>query len=389
MDIAHLSLTHFRNFSAVDDIAFAPGALLVAAAPNAVGKTNFIESIVVLLRGRSWRAGLAECVQWGEESLVVRGEIQTREASARVAVQYQRAGDGKPARLRIEENGTPASLVAFYGRYPVLVFLPEDTFLFSRGPEERRNFMNQVLTSLSPYLAALVQYQRALKQRNAALKQASTAEAIDPWTQLVVEHARTVWKVRTAFAHFMNSHLSEWYHRISGEKRTFTVLLETTGSPDELAEQLATHFATERRFGYTLYGPHRDDVQILTDDRPVRAVLSRGQVRSLVIALKLVAHRFLSTLLQEEPILLLDDILSELDEAHQTALLTHLPAVQTVLTCTSLPAILKQRSNVHALDLRRILATGRSPAPAPVPAGAEPVSAPDNVLSPARTSIQI
>lgn len=170
MYINQLSLHHFRNFEDVESVEFPDKALLVAAAPNATGKTNFLEAMVTLLRGKSWRANLAECVQWGADGFLLQGQMSYREGQANVAVRYH----VPTKKVRIEEDGLPASLVTFYNRYPIVLFLPEDTFLFNRGPEQRRNFFNHTLVSLPSYLASLVQYQRALKQRNALLKQAGS-----------------------------------------------------------------------------------------------------------------------------------------------------------------------------------------------------------------------
>lgn len=360
MDINRLALTHFRNFETVDSLELPRGALLVAAAPNATGKTNLLESIVWLLRGRSWRGGADECVQWGHDSFIIRGEVTSQRGEVhRLGLRYH-----KPTRkMRVEENGVVASAVTFYTAYPLLLFLPDDTFLLSRGPEVRRTFMNQVLSSSPRYLAALVQYYRALRQRNAALKRAQSSADVAAWTTLLASHAEAVWQQRLALVQFLQQRLSDLYVRFSGEKHEFGVRLQHEGTAERLKEQLDGLFAKEQRYGYTLLGPHRDDMEISTAHGLAVGELSRGQLRSLVIALKLAAAEWLEHVGGEKPILLLDDILSELDEARQQILLEQLPATQTLLTCTTIPSSVRQRSNAHLLDIGTIIRGDRSRLP--------------------------
>lgn len=289
---------------------------------------------------------------WGHDSFLVEGDITGDDEERRVAVRYHR-----PSRaLRIEENGEPASPVTFFAHYPFVLFLPEDTFLFSRGPAGRRNFLNHILVTHPHYVSAIVQYQRVLKQRNAMLKKANTAADVSSWTELLSEHARTLWWHREQFADIAAEQLSEVYSRLSGERCRFAVQLArgVLGKGEFIAD-LTESFSYERRVGYTIYGPHRDDLIVSTDGRLVGVALSRGQLRSLTIALKIIAHRYLKQVTGEEPILLLDDVLSELDEERQRALLENLPKTQTLLTCTTLPTVLREREDVYLLDVRSIV----------------------------------
>lgn len=351
MYIKHLALTNFRNFVDVEEITFPEQSFLVAAAPNATGKTNFLEAIAMLLRGKSFRASAEECVRWGEDSYLLRGEVVSQAGEARLAVQYH-----QPTRkMRIEENGAPASPVTFFSHYPYILFLPDDTNLVIGGPALRRNFLNHILVSLPSYLPALVQYHRALKQRNALLKQGGATHELDAWTDVLIEHSGPLWNQRESFTQFINAQLSEIYQSLTGEELPFKAVLVTSASPEEYRSKLQESLAYEQRVGFTLHGPHRDDVAITTQGRPLRAALSRGQLRSVVIALKIAAYRFIYKTTKEQPLLLLDEVLSELDDKRQATLLKNLPATQILLTCTNVPDILHERGNVHLLDLRSIL----------------------------------
>ncbi|MDP3997234.1 MAG: DNA replication and repair protein RecF [Candidatus Andersenbacteria bacterium] len=352
MEIRNLSLYNYRNFATVDQIEFPSQALLVAAAPNATGKTNFLESVYVLLRGKSWRVATEECVRWGEDSFIVRGTVDRAGGEGVIGVRYH-----KPSRrLRIEENGVPASPVTFFSHYPFEIFLPEDSFLFSRGPAQRRNFMNRVLVSSPVYVSALVQFQRALKQRNALLKTAKSFSDILGWTQLLVEQAVVVWQQRKALVDYINTNIAEWYEKVSGESKKFNVQLEgALPDKDEYMKLLEEMFGLEKRYGYTINGPHRDDLVVKSEKRLLATAFSQGQGRSAVIAVKLAAHKFMENVTKEKPLLLLDEVLSELDEKRQDFLLKNLPEAQILLTCTAVPNILRQRSNVHLLDLGLIV----------------------------------
>lgn len=351
MDLCRIALTHFRNLNCAAGIELPRRGVLVAAAPNAAGKTNWLESVAVLLRGKSFRARIEECTAWGYDGFLVQGELLgSDETEHRVAVRYHR-----PARrLRVEEDGVPASVVAFYSHFPFVLFLPQDTFLFSRGPEARRTFLNQALVAQPHYLSALVQYHRVLRQRNALLRRG--ASDIGGWTEMLIEHAAVLWRYRESFVTYLGDGLRDMYHRLSGEEQSLAVRLEVGARhPDDFAAEIAEAGAAEAAAGYTLLGPHRDDVVVEADGRAVGAVFSRGQARSLAATLKILTHAYLRHVVQEEPLLLLDDVLSELDEERQRALLENLPPTQTLLTCTMVPRTLREREDVFLLDVRAIV----------------------------------
>lgn len=353
MDLTRISLTNFRNFSSKTEIELPRAGLLVAAAPNAVGKTNFLESIVVLLRGKTWRARIRECTKWGEDGFLLEGNVERQGFDdSRVAVRYH-----QPTRkLRIEEDDIPASVVSFYAHYPFIAFVPEDTFLLSRGPAQRRNFINHVLVCHPGYVSSLVQYHRVLKQRNVALKKAKNINEISTWTDLLAEHAATVWRHRDSLVSYWSKKINRMYNSLSGEERTFDIRLAFgVRDRDSFVKELNQAFRFESRFGHTVYGPHRDDVIVTTNQKPVATALSRGQLKSLIMALKVLSHRYVHQITKEEPILLLDDALSELDEKRQVALIENLPSTQTILTCTTLPETLQGRTGVYLLDLRSII----------------------------------
>lgn len=368
MRIKTLALTNFRNFSHVEEILFPPVQnILVVAAPNATGKTNFLEAVHFLLRGKSFRALPHECVRWGEDYFQLGLRTTTKKGDSFLAAQYV----PESRTLRLTEDEHPVSIVTFYRDYPFVMFLPEDSFLFVRGPAGRRNFLNSILITSPVYLAALVQFHRVLRQRNAALKKASSPQEVVMWTQLLLEHAKTIWDQRQALVEFINAHVPDLFRALGGGQGEVVTEL-VMGAPQEnndLLKAFERVWKQESRYQYTMYGPHRDELQVLYDGHHVKTALSRGQMRLLVLALKIVAWQYMKQLTQEDPLLLVDEVFSELDEERQRLLFEHLPVAQTIVTCTAIPQELRRREDVHMLDLRTIL----QPTPIPVAAQAIPV----------------
>lgn len=361
MRLKSLSFRNFRNLhdAQVVDIPDAP--LLVAAAPNATGKTNFLEAISILLRGKSFRASHEECVAWGEDFFLVQGGVDGREGVAQLSVQYHTLS----RKLRIEQDTNPISPILLYSNYPFVLFLPDDTFLFHRGPALRRNFLNNALTTSTQYVSALVQYHRALRQRNAALKGATSLEDTSAWTSVLVEHAAIIWAQREALAQYLNNHVAGMLGTLLQIPGELSIQL-SKGVPDgdDFQQALEGAWAQERRYGYTVYGPHRDDLEVAVDGRSVRSALSRGQIRALVISLKVVVYQFMKQVGGIAPLLLFDEVLSELDPHKQKRLFDSLPSSQVLLTCTDLPKGVRQRSDVYLLDIRELTEVKKQTMPA-------------------------
>lgn len=352
MNILSLGLYNYRNFSQVEEIGLPTNSLLVAVAPNATGKTNFLEALVMLLRGKSWRASNQECVGWGGDSFIVKGEVERGGNVSTLGVRYH-----LPTRkLRIERDGVPISPMTFYSQYPLVLFLSEDVFLFTRGPAVRRNFMNRALVGDHQYIFALIQYQRVLKQRNTAIKKVNSFSEIESWTELLIEHGIMLWRARKNMIAYIGIQLSDLYERLSNEKLDFSVeLITSVEESDNFRAALEKSFEHERHYGYTIYGPHRDDIIITVSGRPAHVTLSQGQLRTVALALKIATFFYLESKTGEKPILLLDEALSELDENRQILLLKNLPEAQILLTCATVPKSVLNSRDIQLLDLRSIL----------------------------------
>lgn len=352
MKVKSLSAHQFRNFTHFQPIVFPEAPLLVVLAPNASGKTNFLEAVVMLLRGKSFRSSTEECVMSGADNFIVRGDVEGSEGGVSLMVSYT-----IPTRsIKIQENNTPISPVTFLGHYPTVLFLPEDAFLFNRGPAGRRNFINTSLAGNRQYLASVVQYHRALRQRNSALKSASKIDDVEVWTDLLVEHAKVIWGHREIFGNYLTENTPTIYKDLFQENLDIKVsFIPGVAQIDSFRELLAQAWGYEKRYKYTMYGPHRDDIIVKINNRPAESVMSRGQLRGLVISMKVAAYGYMKQLLGQDPLLLFDEVLSELDPGRQKSLLQHLPATQTILTCTTIPEEVKKRDNVFVLDVRPLV----------------------------------
>lgn len=354
MKVLSLSVHQFRNLNSHSPISIPEAPLIAILAPNASGKTNFLEALVMMLRGKSFRARNDECVEWGKDNFVVQGIVDYGQGKTSLSVQYYMSQKA----TRITEDNAPVSPVTFFGHYPLVLFLPEDAFLFSRGPVGRRNFINNSLASSNHYLASVVQYHRALRQRNAALKNAKHQAELASWTELVVEHARALWSHREVFATYLSSHVPNIYADIFHEQLKIEISFVPGASRIEsFRELLDESWKYEQRYRYTLYGPHRDDIEVTVEGRDVSSSLSRGQMRGLAIACKVAAHSFIKQLLGHEPLLLFDEVLSELDPDRQRSLLEYIPAAQTIMTCSALPEGVRRASDVATIDVRSFVQT--------------------------------
>jgi DNA replication and repair protein RecF len=339
-----LRLENFRNFPGLA-IDLEPGLNFFSGA-NGAGKTSILEAVSCLAVARSLRGSSdAEIVRWGEAGFGVGGDCVDGEASRRIVLRYSRGG-GKEAIL----DGEPlAKLSDIVGVMRVAWFSPEDTWLTKGRPGARRRLIDMALCQIDPaYLAALSGYRRALRQRNEALAAWTPDEesegVVDVWTERLVEYGTAVIAARLAFVPRFNEAVSASQKTIAshdslrvGYKSSIAAGVDSESASDasstgELSsadeqtvaqwfrESLRLNRVDERRRGFTLVGPHRDDIEVRLNGRLLRSFGSQGQHRTAAIALKLGE----AMLLDGEGrgvVVLLDDVLSELDEERAGSLM--------------------------------------------------------------------
>lgn len=352
--IVRIRLFQFRNYRE-EVVDLAPGITLVSGA-NAQGKTNLLEAIATCALTRSPRAPAADVLAWGCSSALVEVVAERRPAPVVVAARFRRSADGSVSRS-LTVDGHPRPAQAVLGLLPVVLFWPDDLLLVKGGPEGRRRLVDVLLSQTDPRIAAeLVRFRRLLDQRNALLRQIRSGLAsrstLSPFTRALATSGGLVRFARARLVAALHP-LAHAAHRdlSSGEDLSLRYLVDGSASPEasplaaatpadaaaDLAAALDTRFEEEVARGTTVCGPHRDDLEILLDGRPARTTASQGQQRTIVLACKLAEVLHLATTSGTAPILLLDDVLSELDADRRRRLLEAVAsgtASQAVVTTT-------------------------------------------------------
>lgn len=354
MYLNDIQLTDFRNYDQLD-VAFSPG-VNVFIGENAQGKTSLLEAIYMLSLARSHRtSNEKEAIRWQQDFARIEGNVTTK-SSDHLPLALTLTKSGKKAKVNhLNQN----RLSDYIGKMNVVLFAPEDLELIKGGPQLRRKFIDMELGQMSPkYLYESVQYSRLLKQRNAYLKQLLYKEAkdqvyLDILTEQLASSATHVIYQRIRFVKQLESWAKPIHATISHDLEELTLAyrgpfeLSIEMSEAEIYEKMMAAFEVKKENelerGVTLVGPHRDDLTFKVNGRDVQKFGSQGQQRTTVLSMKLAEIECMHELLGEYPILLLDDVLSELDNERQTHLLKSIQTkVQTFLTTTSLEGIQRE-----------------------------------------------
>jgi DNA replication and repair protein RecF len=342
-----LRLFAFRNY-AEQTVEFGRG-INVIGGRNAQGKTNLLEAVATLLLSRSPRAATAaDVLAWGSAEALLEASVFRPAVDRTMAVRFRRdAVSGRVTRTATVD-GSPRPARELLGLCPVVLFWPEDLQLVKAGPEGRRRLLDVVLSQLDPRVAAdLMRYRRVLDQRNSLLRQvragAAGAGSVDSFTRELVGSGARIQVARAELVRALVPHGREALAQIGGGEELGLRYLPDGGMDpdgDEASAEAALAATLQRRRdeevarGQTLAGPHRDDLELLIGGRPARSAASQGQQRSIVLALKLAEVRHIATRAGVMPVLLLDDVLSELDPGRRRDLLAGLAAagLQTLIT---------------------------------------------------------
>lgn len=338
MQLRRLWLTDFRSYEAAD-VALAPG-LTAVVGHNGQGKSNLLEAVAYLATLSSFRSAPTEAlVRQGASTAVVRAEIARDDRELLVEAEIVPGGR---SRLQVNRQRVQRSR-DLLGALRVSVFAPDDLALVKAGPAGRRRFLDDALVALSPKNDDLrTEVDRVLRQRNALLKQAAGRLSpeieltLDVWDDKLVTAGSLLGERRAALLEDLDPYLRTAYADLAGAPVAVGARYESAwwGSEGGLAAALAAARDEELRRRLTLVGPHRDEVGFTIDGLPARTHASQGEQRSLALALRLAAHRLVADATETPPVLLLDDVFSELDPARCDALVTHLLATgaQTIVT---------------------------------------------------------
>lgn len=359
MHLRRLSLTHFRNY-ARQEFDFAPGVVLLLG-ENAQGKTNVLEAVALLATGRSERADAdADYIAWGEREgpqpyARVEGEAARAagDVTVEVAVVGRQGAHGVVASKRFKLNGVARRSSDVIGAMMAVLFTTDDMDLVRGAPSGRRRYLDVMLSQADrPYLRALQRYGKVITQRNALLKRigerASRPDELPYWDEQLAADAAIILQTRAAAVAQLSTAATEAHARLSGGRERLALGYEPRFSdawpPDRIAgaavdevaagvlEKLRATHARDIGAGITLTGPHRDDLAMTLGGEAAASFASRGQQRTAALALRLAEAALLHARSGERPILLLDDVLSELDEGRRASVLGALDAEQVIIT---------------------------------------------------------
>ncbi|HEY4439243.1 MAG TPA: DNA replication/repair protein RecF [Candidatus Elarobacter sp.] len=337
MRVDRLRLADFRNYETLD---FAPEpGLNVFIGPNAQGKSNLLEALAMLATGKSFRAHReSELIREGSERAEIGGEAHIAAGEIRLRCTIAKTPAG--TRKSFEVNGGHVGFARFLGRTRVVTFVPADLQLVSGGPSLRRSFLNGALAQLSPtYYRDLALYQKVIQQKSALLRGAIAPDRdlLLAYNDELVRPASALIAARRAFVDEVATATAAIYARWRGTRERLGVVYAPNPESD-VGEALAAAVDQELRRRTTLVGPHRDDLRLLVDGKPLAAFGSQGQQRTAVLALKVAEYDVMRARSGDAPILLLDDVLSELDAERASGFLGAVEGFeQAFLTATELP----------------------------------------------------
>jgi len=351
MYVEKLSLKDFRNYNNLN-LEFGGGVNIIKG-PNARGKTNLLEAVYLCATGRSQRAGNdREMILFGSDEAHIQVLVKKEKYCDRIDVHLKKEG-----RKGIAVNGSAVrKLSDLFGELLTVIFSPEDLQLVKSGPAERRRFADLELCQLNGvYYYELQQYCRVLKQRNNLLREISRdgglRETLFAWDEQLVRHGRRIIGFREEFIERLSG-LSEMEHsKITGGKEKLGIIYKKSVSGEDFAAKLERYAETDIRFGSTSVGIHKDDLQFTVNGCDARVFGSQGQQRTAALSLKLAEIELIREEKGETPVLLLDDVLSELDGDRQRCLLDGLEDVQTLLTCTGVEEILHGKYGGNVFDI--------------------------------------
>ena len=340
MKLKRFKAENFRNIEKCD-IEFADGVNLIYGG-NALGKTNVIEGIYLFSRGRSFRtAQEKDMVKYDASGFRI--AIDYESLNGECSLEY--ASFGREKRRR--RNGYPVKSVReMIEGFKAILFHPDNLSLVKGGPEERRAFLNVAAAQYYPaYISDYARFAPALDNRNALLKNASKGLFVDDaellaWSESMAEYASYIYKTRVEYLKKLEVYVKEIGLKISDGKEEISFEYKSDVENDGDREFVKAEYLTaltssldkERIVGTSLYGPQRDDIIIKINGQPTRGFASQGQQRSIVLSMKLAEGEVIRDTFGEYPIFLLDEMLSELDEARRKFVLESLKGKQTVIT---------------------------------------------------------
>jgi len=347
MYIESIQLKNFRNYESLE-LEFDQGTNILYG-DNAQGKTNILESIYLCGTSKSHRGSKdKEMIRFEQEESHIRLFVCKNEMQYKIDMHLKK---NKPKGVAI--NGIPIRKAKeLLGVINVVFFSPEDLNIIKNGPAERRRFTDMELCQLDTiYVSDLSGYNHVLNQRNKLLKDISTneklKETIDIWDEQLVQYGIKVIRKRREFIDELNEIASDIHRNLTGGLEEIEISYEPDAAEGSLAEKVFINRERDLKLKTSCTGPHRDDFCVMINGIDIRKYGSQGQQRTAALSLKLSEIYLVKKKIHDEPVLLLDDVLSELDSSRQNYLLNSIHDIQTVITCTGLDEFVSHQFEIN------------------------------------------
>lgn len=351
MIVESVELKDYRNYEFLD-MNFNEHVNIIYG-DNAQGKTNILESIYMCSTSKSHRGSKdREIVRFGEDESHIKLNVLKHGMKYRIDMHLK-----KNKTKGIAVNGIPIKkAVELFGIINIVFFSPEDLNIIKEGPAGRRRFIDLELSQLDKiYLNNLSNYNRIINQRNSLLKdiygsnQQHLLETLDIWDMQLAAYGTKVLDRRKEFVRQVNEIISEIHFRLTGGNERLSLTYESSIGEMSMEQALKKNRERDLRMKSTSVGPHRDDLCFLSGDLDIRKFGSQGQQRTAALSLKLAEIELVKRIIGDTPILLLDDVLSELDKNRQNYLLDSIHDIQTVITCTGLDEFVNHRFSINKI----------------------------------------
>lgn len=349
MIIKRLELADYRNYETLD-LEFDQGTNILYG-DNAQGKTNILEAIYLAATTKSHKGSKdKEIIGFGKEEAHIRTYLEKEGVGTRVDMHLRKAGS-KGIAIDGQKIKKAAELL---GLCNVVFFSPEDLSIIKNGPAERRRFVDMELCQLdSFYLYNLNHYNKIVNQRNKLLKDMymnpELKDTLAIWDSQLVSFGSKIIERRKLFVDQLNEIIYEIHKKLSGGKEELIISYEPDIAIEEFEKSLRYNQDRDIKMKQTSIGPHRDDFAFLNKDVDIRKYGSQGQQRTAALSLKLSEIELVKKIAKDTPILLLDDVLSELDSNRQNYLLNSIGDIQTIITCTGLEEFVNNRFEVNKI----------------------------------------
>jgi DNA replication and repair protein RecF len=339
--VTDLHLQNYRSYQN-DSFEFSPGVNIIVG-PNASGKTNLLEAILMICRGSSYRASDSELIAYKQPW--ARLEAHTANNETRVVkLEHQ---DGR-ARKDFNINEQPLQRLSLQKSLPIVIFEPNHLLLLIGSPEARRQFIDDLLEQTQVGFGTLRRrYRRILGQRNTLLKQKPRAlpDQLFVWDVRLSEYAAQIVGARCWLVAEIDKQIKPLYKKLAHSSLKAGLSYQSLALPEHYASvllnKLESHREEDIERGYTAYGPHREDVILSLNGHPVQTTASRGETRTLLLAVKMIEALLLEQNRGQRPILLFDDVFSELDGGRRQALTSFLQPYQTFITTTDADIVIQ------------------------------------------------